>query len=726
MAEEEIWYDTPPPGHPAYKGPASEPTEEVWYDSPPPGHPAYVEPGDNVWTDGKDPKQAVGPLLAFGAGLNPFNDEMVAAGTSVLDAWSPDINIGDTYNQRLAETRGIRDQFKTEHPNWNTALNIAGAVKTPILGIAKKIGSSLPVAANKIQALLRAGAVTTGLAAEGGAIGGLYGFGEGEGSFADRAVNAVEGAESGAKFGALVGGPLTAASELITQAAPAIKKTGQDLGRFAIGARSGNYRNSVKDLGIADVADDIVDAAPGELESKMKSTLDRLIDDGTFGKTVDPQKNIEELLGRTKVEATKLRGLLKEADDAGVRVLPQFSRALNYIEKGGIPASQMDDYLAILAKEEEAIGKAGKGSVLFLQEQKKALQNKWKSAASTKDPAAGFYRAMYTDIKETLESVHPEIQGINKKLQDYKTVLPIIQHSMQAKEGVNWIDKAYQMLRTSGARTVVAPIIAAAATGVGGLPALAAMGAGGLAYVATPAGTKKVSDALKAIAAKPGGLTNAVRDGAVKASAVLATPKGSRTEEQSRQPKTQGVVPSPKSTTPTPISKAKQFTSTDPVDIAVEEAIRMKDGEAPLPKPTPMAQLVRAVSLQESSGNPDAVHPMTSRGERAQGLMGILPSTSREIAKELGIDKYDLKDPETNMRFGEHYLKKLLDMFDGDQFLALTAYHSGPGRVKNLLKLHNATTLQEILPYLGPQGRAYASGVMSKLKKIDKYGSVKT
>jgi soluble lytic murein transglycosylase-like protein len=247
------------------------------------------------------------------------------------------------------------------------------------------------------------------------------------------------------------------------------------------------------------------------------------------------------------------------------------------------------------------------------------------------------------------------------------------------------------------------------------------MGAGGLAYVATPAGTKKVSDALKAIAAKPGGLTNAVRDGAVKASAVLATPKGSRTEEQSRQPKMQGVVPSPKSITPTPISKAKQFTSTDPVDIAVEEAIRMKDGEAPLPQADDFTKLLKAVSLQESGGNPDAV---SDAG--AIGLHQIMPATAKDIAKELGVTKYDLKDPETNTIFAAHYLKKLLSMFGNDPELALAAYHSGPGRVKNLLKLHDGKTLSAIRPYLGPVGKQYASGVLSKLKKIDKYGSVKT
>ena len=152
----------------------------------------------------------------------------------------------------------------------------------------------------------------------------------------------------------------------------------------------------------------------------------------------------------------------------------------------------------------------------------------------------------------------------------------------------------------------------------------------------------------------------------------------------------------------------------------------MKEGTPPLPQADDFTKLLKAVSLQESSGNPNVVHPMTSRGERAQGLHGVLPSTAKDIAKELGITKYDLKDPETNTRFAAHYLKQMIDMFGGDTELGLAAYHSGPGRIKTLLKLYNGKTLADIRPYLGQHGKVYASGVLSKLKKIDKYGTVKT
>lgn len=135
--------------------------------------------------------------------------------------------------------------------------------------------------------------------------------------------------------------------------------------------------------------------------------------------------------------------------------------------------------------------------------------------------------------------------------------------------------------------------------------------------------------------------------------------------------------------------------------------------------------LYKALTAQESDGDPNAV---SSVG--AVGLMQIMPDTAKDIARELGVKEYDLKDPETNKKFGKYYLDKLINKYGGDIKLALTAYHSGMGTVDRLLKATNGTTLDDILyaktedklgrtVKLGPVGRAYARGVISKLKKID-------
>jgi soluble lytic murein transglycosylase-like protein len=81
--------------------------------------------------------------------------------------------------------------------------------------------------------------------------------------------------------------------------------------------------------------------------------------------------------------------------------------------------------------------------------------------------------------------------------------------------------------------------------------------------------------------------------------------------------------------------------------------------------------LVKAVIRAESNFNAKAVSPAG-----AVGLMQVLPQT----ANRLGVT--DPYDPQKNILAGVKYLKKLLDMFDGDELLALAAYNSGPARVQ--------------------------------------------
>lgn len=130
--------------------------------------------------------------------------------------------------------------------------------------------------------------------------------------------------------------------------------------------------------------------------------------------------------------------------------------------------------------------------------------------------------------------------------------------------------------------------------------------------------------------------------------------------------------------------------------------------------------LLKAVALQESGGNPNAVSPVG-----AVGLHQIMPATGAELAKELGLEDYDLKDPETNTKMASLYLQKLLKQFGGDPELALAAYHSGPGRVSRLLKVYGGKTFKDIQPYLGPVGRRYPGGVMTKLRRLTGSGIVK-
>ncbi len=89
--------------------------------------------------------------------------------------------------------------------------------------------------------------------------------------------------------------------------------------------------------------------------------------------------------------------------------------------------------------------------------------------------------------------------------------------------------------------------------------------------------------------------------------------------------------------------------------------------------------LVASLIRQESEFNPLAV----SRAN-AYGLMQLLPSVGRSMAREAGMGRlatYQLLDPEINIRLGTLYLRHMLDKFGGVAAYALAAYNAGDYRV---------------------------------------------
>lgn len=109
------------------------------------------------------------------------------------------------------------------------------------------------------------------------------------------------------------------------------------------------------------------------------------------------------------------------------------------------------------------------------------------------------------------------------------------------------------------------------------------------------------------------------------------------------------------------ISLIRNDNAAQTIDSCIRESAE-KYGMAP--------ELIRAVVKAESNFKIDAVSVAG-----AQGLMQLMPAT----AKELGVDNpFDIRQ---NIDGGTRYLRQMLDQFDGDIRMALSAYNAGPGNV---------------------------------------------
>ena len=105
--------------------------------------------------------------------------------------------------------------------------------------------------------------------------------------------------------------------------------------------------------------------------------------------------------------------------------------------------------------------------------------------------------------------------------------------------------------------------------------------------------------------------------------------------------------------------------------------------------------LVREVARQESGFRPCVVSP-----KGAQGLMQLMPSTQAQL------DVHDPFNPQESLSAGAKLLKQLLDRYQGDLSLALSAYNAGSTRVDQTF------SVPEI-----PETKDYVTNILGRLGK---------
>jgi soluble lytic murein transglycosylase-like protein len=109
---------------------------------------------------------------------------------------------------------------------------------------------------------------------------------------------------------------------------------------------------------------------------------------------------------------------------------------------------------------------------------------------------------------------------------------------------------------------------------------------------------------------------------------------------------------------------------------------------------------VSAIMQKESSGDPQALSLPTSKGEKAVGLMQVLPSTAKG---ECGIyDPNLLFDPDINIHCGTRYIARLYRKEgQGDYRRTAAMYFGGPGvNLANVSKIKDPATGETVSTYM--------------------------
>lgn len=104
--------------------------------------------------------------------------------------------------------------------------------------------------------------------------------------------------------------------------------------------------------------------------------------------------------------------------------------------------------------------------------------------------------------------------------------------------------------------------------------------------------------------------------------------------------------------------------------------------------------LVRGLILQESYYNPEAKSRVG-----ATGLMQLMPATAADHASRLHVPfaVSRLENPDVNVRLGTYHLKMLVNMFQGNTYLAVASYNAGQG---NVMKWRRAAPKKPIDEFL--------------------------
>lgn len=131
------------------------------------------------------------------------------------------------------------------------------------------------------------------------------------------------------------------------------------------------------------------------------------------------------------------------------------------------------------------------------------------------------------------------------------------------------------------------------------------------------------------------------------------------------------------------------------------------------------APMMWAITRQESLFNPNA-----RSSADARGLMQVLPSTAREVARknDMPYQAEKLEDATYNLRIGSAYIHEMVGNFNGSYILAIASYNAGPGRARRWVSEygHPGRTPEEAIDWIEripySETRNYVQRVLENLQ----------